>query len=67
MTHLIKKLQVTVLIIVFSVALLGCQTLNKAPAFTITKAPKGTEPIADLPITNELLGHYRWRLVSAVN
>jgi hypothetical protein len=68
MTHLIKKLQVTVLIIVFSVtALLGCQTLNKAPAPTITKAPKGTEPIADLPITYELLGRYQWRLVSAVN
>ena len=68
MTHLIKKLQVTVLIIVFSVtALLGCQTLNKAPAPTITKAPKGTEPIADLPITNELLEQYHWQLVSAVS
>ena len=68
MTHLIKKLQVTVLIIVFSVtALLGCQTLNKAPAPTITKAPKGTEPIADLPITYELLEQYHWQLVSAVS
>ncbi|WP_300407959.1 META domain-containing protein [uncultured Psychrobacter sp.] len=68
MTHLIKKLQVTVLTILFSVtALLGCQTLNKAPAPTITKAPKGTEPITDLPITYELLGRYRWRLVSATD
>ena len=68
MTHLIKKLQVTILIVVFAIlGLIGCQTLNKAPAPTITKAPKGTEPIADLPITYELLGRYQWRLVSAVN
>nr|WP_299040424.1 META domain-containing protein [uncultured Psychrobacter sp.] len=68
MTHLINKLQVTILIVVFAIlGLIGCQTLNKAPAPTITTALKGTEPIADLPITYELLEQYHWQLVSAVS
>lgn len=69
MTHLIKKLQVTVLIIVFSVtALLGCQTLsNSSSTPIIKKAQDPTETIVDLPISYEFLKRYRWRLVSATD
>lgn len=68
MTYFINKTQVIMLTMGFAVSgLIGCQTINNAPAPTVTKVQNPTEPILDLPITYELLGHYQWRLVSAVD
>lgn len=69
MMHFINKAQVMMLTMGFAVtALLGCQTINHTPAAPTTpKISKPTEPIANLPITYELLGRYRWRLVSATD
>ncbi|MGM8871484.1 META domain-containing protein [Psychrobacter sp. 2Y5] len=69
MTPFINKMQVMTLTLGFAViGLVGCQTINNAPSASIVvKAHNPTEPIAGLPITYELLGRYRWRLVSAVD
>jgi len=69
MTHFINKTQVMMMLTMgFAVSsLVGCQTTNNAPTPTAIKAQNPTEIIADLPITYELIGRYRWRLVSALD
>ena len=79
MTNLSTTVRPLIFINLFATfGLIGCQTLTDAPAISASPNAqenklifesiiKAIEPAANLPITNELLEQFQWRLVSAVS